>query len=157
MSRWAVESIRKEFCLAVHKAPEMKRAYTNFSDAARVEGESEPAKSSIFTCTDICRTLLDMGSQSVTAREFKKERLETRLTPQQKKRIERAARIKGTSLSDFVVLSADDAALRVIREQETLTLTERASEVFVDALLNPPAPGRRLAVAAKRFRARTGT
>jgi len=98
-----------------------------------------------------------MSSQSVTAREFKKERLETRLTPQQKKRIERAARIKGTSLSDFVVLSADDAALRVIREQETLSLNERASEVFIDALLNPPAPGRRLAVAAKRFRARTGS
>jgi uncharacterized protein (DUF1778 family) len=96
-----------------------------------------------------------MGSQSVTAREFKKERLETRLTPQQKKRIERAARIKGTSLSDFVVLSADDAALRVIREQETLSLNERASEVFIDALFNPPAPGRRLAAAAKRFRART--
>src|SRR5258708_32849469 len=110
---------------------------------------------SFVTCTVLCRTLLPMGYQSITARGLKKERLESRLTPQQKKRIERAAKIKGTSLSDFVVLSAEDAALRVIREQETLILNERAKEVFIEALLKPPVPGQRLAAAAKRFRART--
>lgn len=51
--------------------------------------------------------------------------------------------------------SPEDAALRVIREQETLILNERAKEVFIEALLIPPVPGPRLAAAAKRFRART--
>jgi uncharacterized protein (DUF1778 family) len=52
-------------------------------------------------------------------------------------------------------LSADDAAVRTIREQEVLTLNEHARDVFVRALLNPPAPGRRLVVAAKRYKERT--
>ena len=97
-----------------------------------------------------------MGRSAVVEKEIKKERLEARLTPEQKKHIERAAQIKGTSVSDFVVLSAADAAVRTIREQEVLTLNERAREVFVEALLNPPAPGARLVAAAKRYRERTG-
>ncbi len=96
-----------------------------------------------------------MAPSAVMERESKKERLEARLTPEQKKHIEHAARIKGTSVSDFVVLSADDAAVRTIREQEVLTLNEHAREVFVRALLNPPAPGRRLVAAAKRYRERS--
>jgi uncharacterized protein (DUF1778 family) len=96
-----------------------------------------------------------MAPPAVIERESKKERLEARLTPEQKKHIEHAARIKGTSVSDFVVLSADDAAVRTIREQEVLTLNERARDVFVRALLNPPAPGRRLVAAAKRYKERT--
>src|SRR5258708_12828078 len=106
---------------------------------------------SFVTCTVLCRTLLPMGYQSITARGLKKERLETRLTPQQKKRIERAAKIKGTSLSDFVVLSAEDAALRVIREQETLILNERAKEGFIEPLLKPPFPVQRSPTPAKQF------
>jgi uncharacterized protein (DUF1778 family) len=76
------------------------------------------------------------------------------VTPEQKKRIERAAVIRGTSVSDFVVLSAAEAAVRTIREQEVLTLSERDREVFVQALLNPPPPGKRLLAAAKRYRER---
>lgn len=90
----------------------------------------------------------------VMEKESKKERLEARLTPEQKKHIEHAARIKGTSISDFVVLSAADAAVRTIREQEVLTLNERAREVFTNALLHPPAPSRRLVAAARRYRDR---
>jgi uncharacterized protein (DUF1778 family) len=95
-----------------------------------------------------------MAPHAAMEKESKKERLEARLTPEQKKRIEHAARIKGTSVSDFVVLSADDAAVRTIREQEVLTLNERAREVFANALLNPPAPSGRLAAAAKRYKER---
>ena len=95
-----------------------------------------------------------MAQSSVLEREAKKERLEARLTPEQKKHIEHAARIKGTSVSDFVVLSADDAAVRTIREQKLLTLNEHARGVFANALLNPPAPGRRLVAAARRYRGR---
>jgi uncharacterized protein (DUF1778 family) len=78
---------------------------------------------------------------TATEKVSRKERLEARLTPEQKKHIEHAARIRGTSISDFVVLSADDAAVRTIREQEVITLNERAREVFANALLHPPVPG----------------
>ena len=98
-----------------------------------------------------------MARNAVMERESKKERLEARLTPEQKKHIERAARIKGTSVSDFVVLSAEDAALRAIYEQQALTLNERAREVFANALLEPPAPGKRLVAAAKRYKERAKT
>ena len=90
-----------------------------------------------------------------TLLEPKKERLEARLTREQKKYIERAAQIKGTSVSDFVVISAADAAVRTIREQEVLTLNERARKVFVRALLSPPPPGKRLLAAAKRYKQAT--
>jgi uncharacterized protein (DUF1778 family) len=94
----------------------------------------------------------------VMEKESKKERLEARLTPEQKDHIERAARIKDTSVSDFVVLSADDAAIRrTIRQQEVLVLNECAREVFVQALLHPPAPGPRLAAAAQRYKERMKT
>ncbi|MGE5072164.1 MAG: DUF1778 domain-containing protein [Anaerolineae bacterium] len=96
-----------------------------------------------------------MARLAAVVKTAKKNRLEARLTDEQKTHIERAARIKGTSVSDFVVLSAADAALRTIREQETLTLSARAREAFAQALLSPPSPSRRLADAAKRYRART--
>ena len=84
----------------------------------------------------------------------KKERLEARLTQKQKQYIEHAARIKGTSVSDFVILSAQDAAVRTIREYEVLTLNERDRKAFANALLNPPAPSARLMAAAKRYKER---
>ena len=87
----------------------------------------------------------------------KAERIEARLNPEQKRRIEYAARLKGTSISDFMVLSADDAAARTIQEHEVWVLTGRDREVFVNALLNPPAPSARMKAAAQRYRSRLGT
>jgi len=92
-----------------------------------------------------------MSRNTLMVKESKRERLEARLTTEQKEHIELAARIKGISVSDFVVLNADDAAVRAIREQEVLTLTEQARETFANALLNPPFPGRRLLAAARRY------
>jgi uncharacterized protein (DUF1778 family) len=83
-------------------------------------------------------------------------RIEARLNPEQKRRIEYAARLKGTSLSDFMVLSADDAAARAIQEHEIWTLAGRDREVFVRALLKPPAPSARMKAAVKRYQRRLG-
>lgn len=87
----------------------------------------------------------------------KKERLEARLTVEQKRQIERAANIRGISISDFVISSAEEAAVRAIREQETLALNERARIIFAEALLNPPPPGKRLVAAAGRYAKDMGT
>lgn len=79
------------------------------------------------------------------------QRLEARLLPDQKTRIERAASIKGLSISDFVVQNADEAAVRTIQEHETWVLSERDREFFFNAILNPPEPSERLKASAKRY------
>jgi len=92
----------------------------------------------------------------MAAPTVKAARLEARITREQKRSIERAARIRGTSVSDFVIRSAQEAATRAIRETEMLVLTERSRRVFVNALLNPPAPNARARAAAKRYRREMG-
>ena len=82
------------------------------------------------------------------------ERTEARLLPDQKKRIERAAGIKGLSLSDFIVQHADEAAIKTIQLHTSWALEERDRDVFVEALLNPPEPSARVKAAVKRYNER---
>jgi len=86
----------------------------------------------------------------------KTERLEARVTPEEKETIETAALLRGTSVTDFLVMTAKEAAVRTIRENEVLILAERSRRIFVEALLNPPAPTEKALVAADRFRAEVG-
>lgn len=80
------------------------------------------------------------------------ERTEARLRPDQKARIERAAYLKGLSVSDFMVQHAEEAAIRTIEQYESWTLTSEDRDVFFNALLNPPEPGTQLQSAADRFK-----
>lgn len=80
------------------------------------------------------------------------ERTEARLLPEQKARIDRAAAIRGLSRSDFIVQTADEAAIRIIQEHETWTLSVPDRERFLEALLHPPAPNSRLRAAARRHK-----
>lgn len=83
--------------------------------------------------------------------DVKKERLEARITPEQKSRFKRAASLAGRSLSEFVVTSVDEVARRTISEMETLRLSTRDRETFVGALLDAPAPNARLRKAAQEY------
>ncbi len=85
------------------------------------------------------------------------ERIEARIHSEQRRRIERAAALKGTSISDFVVSTLDDAARRTIQEHESWTLSARDSEAFMNAMLNPPPPSPRLRAAIRRYKARFGS
>ncbi|HWE84629.1 MAG TPA: DUF1778 domain-containing protein [Terracidiphilus sp.] len=85
------------------------------------------------------------------------ERTEARLLPEQKRRIERAASLKGMSMSDFIVQHADEAAIRTIEQHSAITLSARDSRLFVEALLNPPEPGEGLKAAVRRYKARMGS
>ncbi len=82
------------------------------------------------------------------------ERTEARLRPDQKARIERAANLKGLSLSDFMVQNADEAAIRTIQQYESWTLDSRDRDLFIETLLHPPRPGARLRGAAARYKER---
>ena len=83
------------------------------------------------------------------------ERLEARITRRQKRLLERAAEITGSTLTGFVVSSVQQAAAHVIRDAAELRLRGPASEAFVSALLRPPAPNAALKAAARRYHART--
>lgn len=84
------------------------------------------------------------------------ERLETRVTADQKKLIERAAALQGRTVTDFVLSSVQEAARRAIEEHQRLDLTVRDSEAFVEALLNPQPVNDRLRDTVRRYRRAAG-
>jgi uncharacterized protein (DUF1778 family) len=84
------------------------------------------------------------------------ERLETRVTAEQKNLIERAAALQGRTVTDFVLTSVQDAARRAIEQHNRLALSVRDSEAFVDALLNPKPVNDRLRDTVRRYRERAG-
>jgi uncharacterized protein (DUF1778 family) len=90
------------------------------------------------------------------ATALRTERAEARLLPEQKKRIELAASLKGLSLSDFIVQHADEAAIRTIQSHTSWTLDNRDRDTLVQTLLNPPEPSPRLKAAVKRYKERGG-
>jgi uncharacterized protein (DUF1778 family) len=83
-------------------------------------------------------------------RTGRSERLEARISRDTKALLQKAARIQGRLLTDFVVNSAVEAATRTVQESELQVLTQRDRIAFVEALLNAPAPNARLREAARR-------
>lgn len=84
------------------------------------------------------------------------ERLETRVTVDQKRLIERAAAIQGRTLTDFVIASVQDAALRAIEDHHRIELSARDSEAFVEALMNAGPVNDRLRDTVHKYRQTTG-
>ena len=79
-------------------------------------------------------------------------RLEARLSCTQKELIQHAADLQGRSLTDFVISTSQEAARKVIREHEIVTLTAKESQSLVRALLSPSEPNAALQKAAKRHK-----
>lgn len=84
------------------------------------------------------------------------ERLEARVTVDQKNLIERAAALEGRTVTDFVLTSVQEAARRAIEQHHRLDLSVRDSEAFVDALLSPQPVNERLRDTVRRYRQATG-
>jgi uncharacterized protein (DUF1778 family) len=82
------------------------------------------------------------------------QRLEARITREQKRLIERAAQLRGTSVTDFIVNELQEAAAATIRVSETVRLRDDAREAFLTALLNPPEPNALAKVAMARYKKR---
>jgi uncharacterized protein (DUF1778 family) len=89
-------------------------------------------------------------SANTAPRAPRRERLEARVSREQKSLLERAAALEGRSLSDFVVASAQSAALETIQRHEVIALTARDSLAFAQALTDPLASNDRLRAAARR-------
>jgi uncharacterized protein (DUF1778 family) len=79
-------------------------------------------------------------------------RLEARVPKQQKMLFERAAELKGQTLTDFLIDSLYAAAVKTVQEQSFIRLTIEEQKKFVAALMNPPAPNAALKQAARRYR-----
>jgi uncharacterized protein (DUF1778 family) len=83
-------------------------------------------------------------------------RLETRISREQKALFQRAAELQGRTLTDFVIASAHEAAVRVIEDMQTIRLSARDSRAFAEALINPREPNARRKSSAQRYLKLTG-
>jgi uncharacterized protein (DUF1778 family) len=92
------------------------------------------------------------ASDTATKTRGRPQRLEARLSADAKAVIQRAAEIRGRSLSDFVVSSALEAAEETIREHDIIVLSARDSVTFAEALLNPTGPNAALREAFRLHR-----
>lgn len=86
---------------------------------------------------------------SLRNRQGLDERLETRVSAEEKALLQRAAGLENQSVTDFVRSSARQAAIETIRRHETMTLSAEESARFIDALMNPPAADTGLREAAQ--------
>ena len=78
-------------------------------------------------------------------------RMNLRLRPEQKARLMRAAALRHTDLTDFVLQPALREAQAVIEASERIVLSERDSLMVMNLLENPPAPNARLRAVIARM------
>lgn len=72
------------------------------------------------------------------------KRMQLRVRPEQKATLMRAAALRNTDLTDFIVQLALREAKTVIEEAERIRLSERDSLLVLELLENPPAPNTKL-------------
>ena len=85
-----------------------------------------------------------------TATALANERLEARITAEQKELFREAADLAGVTLTDFVISSVQQAAMRTLEERHLITLSRNDQRAFVQALLAPARPNARLRAAWTR-------
>jgi len=79
------------------------------------------------------------------------ERLEARVTVDQKRLIKDAAEARGVTVTDFIVSTMHEAAVRVLSDLQLLSMSRRDQEAFADALLRSDTrPNDKLRAAAER-------
>ena len=84
------------------------------------------------------------------------ERLEARVTAEQKRLVEHAAALQGRTVTDFVLTSVQEAARQAIEAHGRMDLSVRDSQAFAAALLAPQPVNDRLRDTVRRYRDVTG-
>ncbi|MGK7949532.1 MAG: DUF1778 domain-containing protein [Xenococcaceae cyanobacterium] len=79
-------------------------------------------------------------------------RLEARVDAEIKARWQRAADLQGVTLTDFVISSLQESASKIIQHHETMKLSKKDTEAFVNAIINPSEPNENLIAAAKEYK-----
>ncbi|EPR9083297.1 type II toxin-antitoxin system TacA family antitoxin [Cronobacter dublinensis] len=85
-----------------------------------------------------------LSGDSVMPAPSKKDRLECRLSTEDKAAIEAAASLSNTSVSQFIVDAARARARVLLEEHHRIRLTEQGWHAVMAALDNPPAPNEKL-------------
>ncbi len=83
-------------------------------------------------------------------------RFDARLPKEQKHFFERAAYLGGyRNLTDFVILTVQEKAKKIIKEKEQIIASERDSQIFFDAITKPEKPSKTLKKALDDYNAYT--
>lgn len=77
-------------------------------------------------------------------------RLKARIPVQIYDQMQRAARLRGMTLTGYLIATAGEDARRVVADAEIMRLARTDQIRFAEALIDPPRPNERLASAAKR-------
>lgn len=83
-------------------------------------------------------------ASALMERRNRTERLQQRVTTNQKETLVRAAQLKGMDVSEFVILHAYEAAVEVVRDEKLIYLNSQETERFVQSFFDPPAPSENL-------------
>lgn len=68
------------------------------------------------------------------------ERLEAPINTEQMRLFREAAALRGVTLTEFVVNSVHEAAVRMLEPRYVIELSQNGQRAFVGALTRPPAP-----------------
>ena len=80
-------------------------------------------------------------------------RFDTRLSKEQKYIFEKAAALGGyRNLTSFIIVTVQNRANEIIRQQEQILASNRDSEIFFEALTNPVKPNSDLLLAAQEYK-----
>lgn len=83
---------------------------------------------------------------------MKTARLDTRITEEQKRLYERAVALGNfASVTEFVTSAADKEAQHIIQHHKELILSEEDRKLFIETLINPPAPNKALKKAVQDY------
>lgn len=77
-------------------------------------------------------------------------RLEARIPVQLYDQMQRAARLRGLTLTGYLIATAGEDAKRVVEEADIMRLAREDQVRFAEALITPPKPNERLVRAAQR-------
>jgi uncharacterized protein (DUF1778 family) len=84
--------------------------------------------------------------------EAETARLEARIPVQVYDQMQRAARLRGMTLTGYLLATAGEDARRVVEDADVLRLAREDQVRFAQALMAPPEPNERLKRAARRHR-----
>lgn len=74
-----------------------------------------------------------------------KDRIDVRISKEQKEFVRYAAELRGfKNLSEFVVYCINTEAHKIIKDNNLIVETIEDKKIFLDAILNPPAPNENL-------------
>jgi uncharacterized protein (DUF1778 family) len=86
----------------------------------------------------------------------KDSRIDLRVTQEQKELLEKAATLRGISLSSYTLFHLLNAAKQDIEAHEKLILSDRDRDLFMSVMENPPELQGKLKTAIKKYREKYG-